>query len=404
MFGSNRKKQSKNYKFWPFGQKKASEDVEKEQPKKLKKQAKQVDENAHDHALPDAVQSIQNNGNDVDAANKEWTKDPTAVKHDNEEQQPKNAKLFSRIKLGLSKTRHSLTGGIVNFLVGKKKIDDELLESLETHLITADVGIEATDEIICYLTEQVRRKELKDMNALLSALKHQLLSIITPCCQPLVIRKDTKPYVILVVGVNGAGKTTTIGKMAKQFKQQGRSVLLAAGDTFRAAAVEQLQEWGSRNKISVIIGNKMDSASVVYDAYEAAKARQCDILIVDTAGRLHNKVHLMEELKKVKRVLSRLDGQAPHEVMLVLDACTGQNAVNQAVQFSKTVQLTGMTLTKLDGTAKGGIVFALAKKMQLPIRFIGVGEQIDDLQSFEPHAFIEALFDDAAVLDEMSCS
>ena len=311
------------------------------------------------------------------------------------EVQEKKKGFFARMQAGLSKTRQSLVGGVATLLVGKKKIDDELLEELEMQLITADIGVDATSEIIENLTEKMKRKELNDIDALMSSLKHQLTSIIEPCNQPLMINDSKQPYVILVVGVNGVGKTTTIGKLANQLKRQGHRVMLAAGDTFRAAAVEQLQEWGHRNEVPVIAqGHGSDSASVVYDAYEAAKARQYDVLIADTAGRLHNKEHLMTELKKVKRVLGRLDSASPHEVMLVVDAGTGQNAISQATLFNEAVGLTGMTLTKLDGTAKGGIVFALAKKMQLPIRFLGVGEQIEDLRPFSSEEFVDALFTD----------
>lgn len=311
-----------------------------------------------------------------------------------EEMQEKGQGFFARMRSGLTKTRQSFIGGVATLLVGKKEIDDELLEDLEMQLITADIGVKATTDIIESLTQKMRRKELSDIEALMFSLKQQLISIIEPCSQPLVIDCSQKPYVILVVGVNGVGKTTTIGKLANQLKREGNKVMLAAGDTFRAAAVEQLQEWGSRNEVPVIAqeGHSVDSASVIYDAYEAAKARQYDVLIVDTAGRLHNKDHLMSELKKVKRVLGRLDEASPHEVMLVVDAGTGQNTISQATLFNETVQLTGMTLTKLDGTAKGGIVFALAKTMQLPIRFLGVGEQIDDLRPFSAGEFVDALF------------
>ena len=258
--------------------------------------------------------------------------------------------------------------------IGKKEIDDDLLDELETQLLVADVGVEATTEIIEKLTQKVKYKELDDADALMAALQSELADILEPADQPLVIPEQDTPFVILVVGVNGVGKTTTIGKLARKFQSEGRKVMLAAGDTFRAAAVEQLQVWGERNEIPVVAQHTgADSASVIFDAFEAARARNIDVLIADTAGRLHNKDHLMEELKKVKRVLGKLDPNAPHEVLLVLDAGTGQNALSQARLFHETVQLTGMALTKLDGTAKGGVIFALSKQMKLPIRFLGGG-------------------------------
>ena len=258
--------------------------------------------------------------------------------------------------------------------------------------MSADLGIDATQTIISNLTQRVARKQLSDSEALFTALRDDMVGILTPSSQPLVIPEQSEPYVLLMVGINGVGKTTTIGKLAKQFQSQGKSVMLAAGDTFRAAAVEQLQVWGERNDISVIAQQSgADSASVIFDALQAAKARNIDILIADTAGRLHTQSNLMEELKKVKRVMGKIDGNAPHEIMLVLDAGTGQNALNQATQFNEAVGITGITLTKLDGTAKGGIIFAIAKKMQLPIRYIGVGETIDDLRPFEAEEFVDAL-------------
>ncbi|MCL6270847.1 signal recognition particle-docking protein FtsY [Sansalvadorimonas sp. 2012CJ34-2] len=302
---------------------------------------------------------------------------------------------FSRMKSGLAKTRSSLVQGVTTLFIGKKEIDDELLEDLETQLLVSDVGIEATRQIIDGLTQRVAYKELDDADALVNALKAELGKILEPADKPLVIDTSKKPFVILVVGVNGVGKTTTIGKMARQFQNDGKKVMLAAGDTFRAAAVEQLQVWGERNDIPVVAQHTgADSASVLYDAFEAAKARQMDILIADTAGRLHNKDNLMEELKKVKRVLGKIDPEAPHEVLLVVDAGTGQNALSQAHLFDKTVGLTGMALTKLDGTAKGGVTFALSQEMSLPIRFLGVGEQIEDLRPFKAKEFVDALFAD----------
>ncbi len=282
---------------------------------------------------------------------------------------------------------------MASLFLGKKAIDDELLEDLETRLLTADVGVEATSVIIQNLTQKVARKQLTDSDALYASLQAELASMLKPVEQPLKVVAQNKPFVILVVGVNGAGKTTTIGKLAKKLQLEGKKVMLAAGDTFRAAAVEQLQVWGERNKIPVIAQHTgADSASVIFDAVQAAKARGIDVLIADTAGRLHTKDNLMEELKKVRRVIGKLDADAPHEVLLVLDAGTGQNAINQAKQFNQTVELTGLALTKLDGTAKGGVIFALAKQFGLPIRYIGVGEGIDDLRTFEAEPFVQALF------------
>jgi fused signal recognition particle receptor len=278
--------------------------------------------------------------------------------------------------------------------LGAKEIDDELLEELETILITSDLGISATTEIIKKLTEQVDRSELKDPAALHQALKDELASILKVVEKPLEIDVQKKPYVILMVGVNGVGKTTTIGKLAKKYQGEGKSVMLAAGDTFRAAAVEQLQVWGDRNDVPVIAQHTgADSASVLFDAIESAKAKGVDVLIADTAGRLQNKDNLMQELQKVIRVMQKHDTTAPHEVMLVLDAGTGQNGLSQAKVFGESVGVTGITLTKLDGTAKGGIIFAIAKSLNLPIRFIGVGEQVDDLQTFVAKDFVKALFD-----------
>ncbi|MDR8386789.1 signal recognition particle-docking protein FtsY [Pseudomonas sp. JL2] len=300
---------------------------------------------------------------------------------------------FARLKQGLSKTSASIGEGMASLFLGKKVIDDELLEDIETRLLTADVGVEATSVIIQSLTQKVARKQLTDADALYKSLQGELTNMLKPVEQPLVIASQNKPFVILVVGVNGAGKTTTIGKLAKKLQLEGKKVMLAAGDTFRAAAVEQLQVWGERNKIPVIAQHTgADSASVIFDAVQAAKARGIDVLIADTAGRLHTKDNLMEELKKVRRVIGKLDADAPHEVLLVLDAGTGQNAINQAKQFNQTVQLTGLALTKLDGTAKGGVIFALAKQFGLPIRYIGVGEGIDDLRTFEAEPFVQALF------------
>ncbi|MBI2381330.1 MAG: signal recognition particle-docking protein FtsY [Gammaproteobacteria bacterium] len=301
--------------------------------------------------------------------------------------------LFARLKAGLSRTRANLAEGLASLVLGKKAIDDELLEELETQLLTADVGVEATSAIIADLTRKVARKELADADALMNHLKGDMKALLAPVTAPLVIDGAKKPHVILMVGVNGVGKTTTIGKLASRFKAEGKTVMLAAGDTFRAAAVEQLQVWGQRNAIPVIAQHTgADSASVLFDALQAAQARGADVLIADTAGRLHTKDNLMEELKKIVRVMQKLDATAPHEVMLVLDAGTGQNALNQAAQFHAAVPLTGLTLTKLDGTAKGGVVFAIAKRLNVPIRYIGVGEGIADLRDFDGEDFVEALF------------
>lgn len=300
--------------------------------------------------------------------------------------------LFGRLKQGLSRTSNKLTEGFSGLVLGRKTIDDELLEELETQLITADLGVEATSRIISDLTQRVARKQLSDVEALFNAMRDDMVNILEPNAKPLLVPDKPGPYVILMVGINGVGKTTTIGKLAKQFQQQGKKVMLAAGDTFRAAAVEQLQVWGQRNNIPVIAQpSGADSASVIFDALQAAKARDVDILIADTAGRLHTQSNLMEELKKVKRVMGKVDETAPHEVMLVVDAGTGQNALQQAQQFDQAVGVTGITLTKLDGTAKGGIIFAIANKTGLPIRYIGVGEKIDDLRPFNAEEFVDAL-------------
>jgi len=302
---------------------------------------------------------------------------------------------WSRMKAGLSKTSQSLGKGLADLLVGRKEIDDELFEDIETQLLVADIGVEATDTIISALTEKVGREELVDADALYEALQDELRKLLVPVDQPLVIDTQKKPYVILMVGVNGVGKTTTIGKLARRFQNEGKSVMLAAGDTFRAAAVEQLQVWGERNNISVIAQHSgADSASVIFDAVQAAQSRGIDVLIADTAGRLHTKANLMEELSKVVRVMRKLIPDSPHEVLLVLDAGTGQNAINQAKEFRQAVGVSGLVLTKLDGTAKGGVLFALAKTTGLPIRFIGVGEKLEDLRPFEAEEFVQALFED----------
>ncbi|HHO59540.1 MAG TPA: signal recognition particle-docking protein FtsY [Thiotrichales bacterium] len=303
--------------------------------------------------------------------------------------------MFGRLKQGLSRTRSNLTEGIASLALGHKAIDDELLEEIETQLLTADLGMDATQRIINNLTQRISRKELKDAEALMAALKDDMAAILEPCSQPLNTETTSDTYVILMIGINGAGKTTTIGKLAKHLQHQGKSVMLAAGDTFRAAAVEQLQTWGERNDIPVIAQQSgADSASVIFDALQAARARGIDVLIADTAGRLHTQNNLMEELKKIKRVMTKLDEHAPHEVMLVVDAGTGQNALNQASEFNQALGITGISLTKLDGTAKGGVIFAIANKLEIPIRFIGVGEGIDDLRPFNAQEFVGALFGD----------
>jgi len=303
------------------------------------------------------------------------------------------AGVFSRLKRGLSRTSNQLAAGVGNLVLGRKEIDAALLEDLESELLMADVGMEATVEIVGRLGERVSRKELADPAALYTALQQELVDVLAPCEVPLQIDNARRPYVILMVGVNGAGKTTTIGKLAQRFKAEGRSVMLAAGDTFRAAAVEQLQVWGERNQVAVIAQQSgADSASVIFDALQAAQARNIDVLIADTAGRMHNKDNLMEELKKVLRVMGKLDATAPHEVMLVVDAGTGQNALAQASHFGKAVGVSGITLTKMDGTAKGGIIFAIARKLGLPIRFIGFGETAADLRPFVAVDFVSALF------------
>lgn len=301
--------------------------------------------------------------------------------------------LFERLKSGLARTRANFSDGLADLLLGKKKIDDDLLEELETLLLTADVGVDTTAQIIGDLTERVRRKELADPQALSGILQEQLTAILERVEKPVQPASEGNPQVILMVGINGAGKTTTIGKLAKRLQESGQKVMLAAGDTFRAAAVEQLQTWGERNQIPVIAqATGADAASVIFDALQAAKSRGMDVLIADTAGRLHTKSNLMDELAKIARVMKKLDPDAPHEVMLVVDAGTGQNALNQALQFHQTVGLTGIALTKLDGTAKGGIIFAIADRLGVPIRFIGVGESIEDLRVFEAREFVQALF------------
>lgn len=306
----------------------------------------------------------------------------------------KSVSIFTKFKQGLKKTRNGLGNGIASLLLGKKEIDADLLDELESLLISADLGIDATNNILSNLKSELKRKHLANSEAVFEHLRKYLKDLLLTRQEKLVLDNSKKPYVILMVGINGAGKTTTIGKLAKQFKQQGKKVMLAAGDTFRAAAVEQLQVWGERNSIPVIAQHTgADSASVIYDAIQAAKARGVDVLIADTAGRLHTQNNLMEELKKVKKVIKKLDDSAPHEVMLVLDASIGQNALNQAQEFHNAVAVSGITITKLDGTARGGILFAIANALEIPFRFIGIGEGIDDLREFDANYFVDAIFE-----------
>lgn len=308
---------------------------------------------------------------------------------------PSKRGFFGRLRDGLSRTRSKLSDGLGAVVLGRKEVDASLLEEVETQLLTADVGLEATDAIIDGLRARLGRKQLADADEFMAALREELRAILAPCDKPLVIDTSKKPFVILMVGVNGVGKTTTIGKLAKRYQSEGHSVMLAAGDTFRAAAVEQLQIWGERNAVQVVAQDTgSDSASVIFDAYQSAKAKGVDILIADTAGRLHTKDNLMTELEKIVRVLKKQDPRLPDEILLVLDSTTGQNALAQADSFHKSTTLTGLALTKLDGSAKGGVAFALAKRLGIPLRFIGVGEQIDDLRPFNAHDFVAALFGD----------
>jgi fused signal recognition particle receptor len=325
--------------------------------------------------------------------NKKSREAPSPISEKSVTEQPRG--LFARLRTGLSKTRSGLTDGVARLVLGRRQIDEDLLEDLETQLLTADVGVEATQAIIADLTRRVARRQLDDAEALIGALREDMCAMLEPVSQPLQVPVSNQPFVLLVVGVNGAGKTTTIGKLAHRLSDEGHSVMLAAGDTFRAAAVEQLKSWGERIQVPVIAQEQgADSASVIFDALQAAQSRNIDVLIADTAGRLHTQSNLMEELKKIKRVLAKLDATAPQEVMLVVDAGTGQNALNQARQFDAAVSLTGIALTKLDGTAKGGIIFAIAKQLGIPIRFVGVGEAIEDLRPFNAADFVDALFDD----------
>ncbi|MDA5134263.1 signal recognition particle-docking protein FtsY [Psychrobacter sp. ANT_H3] len=341
-----------------------------------------------------AINKAQTEIQQLSAAPEESQESQESQESKQTEENKKKGGWFNRMKTGLSKSRKNLAEGMVSILIGGKEIDDELLEEVEDQLLVADIGVNATNRIIKSLTEQTARGDLIYAHSLYKALQTELVDILTPKVAPLVIDTSKKPFVILVVGVNGVGKTTTIGKLAKRLQGEGKSVMLAAGDTFRAAATEQLQIWGERNNIPVVAqGHGSDSASVIFDAMQSAKAKNIDVLIADTAGRLQNKTHLMAELEKVVRVMRKADPSAPHEGMIVLDAGTGQNAINQVELFNKVVPLTGITITKLDGTAKGGVVFNIAETSDVPIRYIGVGESIDDLRTFSPKQFVAALFE-----------
>lgn len=342
---------------------------------------------------PEAMQNIAVEETEIEPEIVEEIKcelQPTTIPELREK--PSEGGFFSRLVKGLLKTKQNIGAGFRSFFLGKK-IDDELFEELEEQLLIADIGVPTTSKIIKNLIEHADRKQLQDAELLYQQLKAEMAAILEPAAQPLIIDSSKKPYVILMVGVNGVGKTTTIGKLARKFQAEGKSVMLAAGDTFRAAAVEQLQVWGERNHIPVVAQSTgADSASVIFDAMQSAAARNIDILIADTAGRLQNKNNLMDELKKIVRVMKKYDESAPHEIMLTLDAGTGQNAISQAKLFNEAVGLTGITLTKLDGTAKGGVIFAIADQFKLPIRYIGVGEKIEDLREFNAKEFIDALF------------
>lgn len=334
----------------------------------------------------DFLKRKKNSAEDVESS-------PTDSKTPIEATPEKPTGFFSRLKQGLSKTRATLTNGMATLFLGKKVLDQALLDDIEIALLTADVGVETTERLINTLTQKLARKELSDTQAAYLCLQNEMKAILEPYAKPIPFENKSSPFVMLVIGINGSGKTTTIGKVANYYKQQGKKIMLAAGDTFRAAAIEQLQIWGERNQIPVIAQQAgADTAAVIYDAFAAAKARQADLLIADTAGRLHTQTNLMAELQKVKRVLGKIDPSAPHEVLIVLDATLGQNALNQVKQFNEALGVTGIALTKLDGTAKGGIIFAIAEQTKIPIRFIGVGEGIADLRPFQATEFIEALF------------
>jgi len=350
-------------------------------------------EPAADSAVDSGVDSVVDAN--VESQANEQAQAPSDLAVAEQAEEPSKRGFFGRLRDGLSRTRNKLSDGLGAVVLGRKEVDASLLEEVETQLLTADVGLEATDAIIDGLRARLGRKQLADADQFMVALREELRAILAPCDKPLVIDTSKKPFVILMVGVNGVGKTTTIGKLAKRYQSEGHSVMLAAGDTFRAAAVEQLQVWGERNAVQVVAQDTgSDSASVIFDAYQSAKAKGMDILIADTAGRLHTKDNLMTELEKIVRVLKKQDPRLPDEILLVLDSTTGQNALAQADSFHKSTTLTGLALTKLDGSAKGGVAFALAKRLGIPLRFIGVGEQIDDLRPFNAHDFVAALFGD----------
>ena len=358
---------------------------------KDKNQVEEVAEEAQSVEDTEQEQDTQLAEAEAEVVEEEPQPEPTPEPRVVEQEKPTES-FFARLKRSLARTKANIGAGFFGLFKGKQ-IDDDLFEELEEQLLIADVGMDTTLKIIENLTEKASRQQLKDGEALYALLKEEMADILSQVEQPLVVDTTKTPYVILMVGVNGVGKTTTIGKLAKQFQAEGKSVMLAAGDTFRAAAVEQLQVWGDRNNVPVVAQHTgADSASVIYDAIESAKAKGVDVVIADTAGRLQNKSNLMEELRKIVRVMQKVDDSAPHEIMLTLDAGTGQNAISQAKLFSDVAPLTGITLTKLDGTAKGGVIFALADQFQIPIRYIGVGEGIDDLRPFETKEFIDALF------------
>ncbi|MFX4227301.1 MAG: signal recognition particle-docking protein FtsY [Porticoccaceae bacterium] len=334
------------------------------------------------------VQPEENTADQTDNANQAESVVETAV----EPEAKAGTGLFTRWRAGLGKTRAGLGSAFGALLGGKRSIDEDLLEEIETLLLVADVGINTTQNLIDAFRQRVRKGVPADQD-LMHVFRQLLIETLSGHSGSLDLG-ESKPGVVMMVGVNGVGKTTSIGKLAKRFQSRGKSVVLAAGDTFRAAAVEQLQVWGERNSVPVIAqATGSDSASVIYDALESSKAKRTDVLIADTAGRLHNKGSLMEELSKIVRVIKKLDETAPHEILLVLDAGTGQNALSQAREFCKSVPVTGLILTKLDGTAKGGVVFALVEQLQIPVKFVGLGEGIDDLAEFDPESFVSALFD-----------
>ena len=370
-------------------------DEESQQPQstEVEENAPQaIEESLAEEPLTEVSEALSESGDVLSDESLEKNEEIEEPQVQLKEQEKPTESFFARLKRSLSRTKANIGAGFFGLFKGKK-IDDDLFEELEEQLLIADVGMDTTTKIINSLTEKASRQELRDGEALYGLLKEEMAEILAKVEQPLVIDQAKTPYVILMAGVNGVGKTTTIGKLAKQFQADGKKVMLAAGDTFRAAAVEQLQVWGQRNNVPVIAQHTgADSASVIYDAIEAAKARGYDVVIADTAGRLQNKSNLMEELRKIVRVMKKIDDSAPHEIMLTLDAGTGQNAISQAKLFTEAAPLTGITLTKLDGTAKGGVIFALADQFQIPIRYIGVGEGIDDLRPFETQQFIDALF------------